>query len=97
MSGAQSRRDDTLLTVDFNLRYSAHGGVLAQSRRDDTLLTGGFNRRKSAHGGARGVMARNETIHKYNLPDCFSAFAMTLSLRDCAPLIFCVHLSIFDF
>jgi hypothetical protein len=83
-----------------------------KSRRDDTLLTGGFNRRKSGCvGGAQsvkqvsslrdwrcGVMARNEAIqNNHNILDCFTAFAMTLSLRDCAPLIFCVHLSIFDF
>ena len=42
----KSRRDDTLLTVGFNLRKAAHH-VSTKSRRDDTLLTVGFNLRTS--------------------------------------------------
>ena len=41
----KSRRDDTLLTVGFNLRRSQHDTLTQQSRRDDTLLTVDFNLR----------------------------------------------------
>ena len=44
---SKSRRDDTLLTVGFNLRKAACH-ISTKSRRDDTLLTVGFNLRKAA-------------------------------------------------
>ena len=46
-SAGKSRRDDTLLTVGFNLRKQSDQ-LHAKSRRDDTLLTVGFNLRKQS-------------------------------------------------
>ena len=34
----KSRSDDTLLTVDFNLRTGGYGGYYTKSRRDDTMI-----------------------------------------------------------
>jgi len=45
--GGKSRRDDTLLTVGFNLRKQKHTTQPVKSRRDDTLLTVGFNLRNT--------------------------------------------------
>jgi hypothetical protein len=43
-SGEKSRRDNTLLTVDFSLR-SGDMACLTKSRRDNTLLTVDFSLR----------------------------------------------------
>jgi hypothetical protein len=41
----KSQRNETLLTVDFNLRKQSYK-AFSKSRRDDTVLTVGFNLRK---------------------------------------------------
>ena len=46
----KSRRDDTLLTVDFNLRKQ---NGKAKSRRDDTCIAFVSDRKVSSHTGLR--------------------------------------------
>ena len=53
LRAAKSRRDGTLLTVDFNLRKGYDGRNLTKSRRDGTCTVCSSDSKVSSHAGLR--------------------------------------------
>ena len=66
----QSRRDNTLLTADFNLRKSQYDEYAAKSRRDNTLLTVDFNLRMRDSERSPQSPAWDDTLLVSNIKQC---------------------------